>query len=87
MELALVPLALVAQAGICYLFIERMSAASRDARRLFAYRPVPVSLSASLRNADRIAAALPAEEDLPAAVVAFPARLQAGKHDDTGRAA
>jgi len=86
MELALVPLAIVAQAGICYLFIERITAASRDARPLLAFRPVPVSLSASLRNADRIAAALPAEEDLPA-VVAFPARPRSGSSDDTGRAA
>ena len=85
MELVLVPLAIVAQAGICYLFIERISAASRDARRVFAHMPVAVSLSAALRNANRIAAALPDEEEN---VVAFRAWSQAGgERYKTGRVA
>jgi hypothetical protein len=69
MELVLVPLAIIVQAGISYLFIEKF-VGSRDARAVFAVAGRQ-SLSQSLVRSTEVARGLPIEER-GGAIVAFP---------------
>ena len=70
MELVLVPLALVIQFGISYLFIAKF-AGSRDARAVFAVAGRG-SLSQSLDRSTQLALALP-EAETAGALLVFPA--------------
>ena len=74
MELVLVPLAIIVQAGLCYLFIEKFGA-SRDARAVFAVAGRP-SLSQSLVRSAQVAGSLPIEES-GGAIIAFPGKARA----------
>jgi hypothetical protein len=69
MELVLVPLALVIQFGISYIFIEKFGG-RRDARAVVALAGRP-SLSQSLVRSTEFALALP--EDESGSLLAFPA--------------